>query len=153
MINTRLLHRTLAHIATHPEEWDQRRYAIATPGTAPKLCFAARAIKLAGVRFEYDSLTGLGSPKRFDVRLMFPGFDPMTPDRGNLTWTGCLASYVLGIDGYRLPDPLYRGTALDHQSPAGQALFHSGNTMSDLLWYCQLLWAKAANEAYRGVTA
>ncbi len=54
-INVPLLRKTMEHIEAHPEEWDQRHWAIQKEECGTAFCFAGTAIQLSGEkRWQWD---------------------------------------------------------------------------------------------------
>lgn len=81
--NADLLRKTLSHIETHPDRWDQGDY---------RTCFAAHACQLSGAQWVVPADTDHSNPDYYLVR-------PADEDLGHYTvpvWT--YAASVLGID-------------------------------------------------------
>jgi len=135
MTNTDLLKRTLQHIETHPNEWDQERWVTKTDcGTS--YCFAGWALMLSEVPI---IATQLNEPTveidNLSRALARAGMSAIVnPDD---CWSGTrmtvrdAAETLLGLRGRALPDPEDNGLF----ACAADVLFEADNSLDDLREY------------------
>lgn len=135
MPNIELLNRTLDHIKTNPDTWDQAEWC----GTAQ--CFAGWAITLAGAR---AGIRPGGDPISVYV-------DDMPDDLAALVdpdieWLTVRKAAELALD---IVNVTLFDLELEEELTAAGVLFYSGNTLDDLEHYVAELCNKTAEVAAR----
>lgn len=118
--NTALARRVLEHIEAHPEQWNQRRWAVRSEcGTS--FCFAGHAVHLthpdALYLFGLDLLDG--DERNHAVKVLIPG-------RPGPEYVRDVAVQLLGLSDYD-----------------ARLLFHASNTLEHLHGYVDQLQAPA----------